>query len=138
MLHNYCNGKTLRLNQRTFTIFQSNWYKAMEYCHYLGLRLVTVVNLDAQMAIVKAIESTDKGNGTTFWTGGNDLGDDENYHWYSTGTRITWFNWNDNPNDRYSKKQGNCVQLILKTDSNEWRWNTAECRHNKYFVCERV
>nr|XP_019565646.2 C-type lectin 37Da-like [Aedes albopictus] len=121
--------------------FKSNWYKAMEYCHYLGMKLVTVANGDEQMAIVGSIEDTDKANGTSFWTGGNDLGDSGNYHWYSTGTRIMWFNWNTS--DRYGRN-GNCIYLATRRDgqadldSNEWMWFTSSCSEAKYFVCERV
>ncbi|XP_021694762.1 struthiocalcin-2-like [Aedes aegypti] len=124
-------------DEQTYIIphFKSNWYKAMEYCHYLGLKLATVPSIDKQLQIEDSIERTDKGNGTTFWTGGNDLGDNENFHWYSTGTRIVWFNWSM---DAYSRN-GNCIYLHRKNDDpSTWSWSTERCSQAKYFVCERA
>ncbi|XP_065073974.1 C-type lectin 37Da-like [Ochlerotatus camptorhynchus] len=134
-----CDG----INRYVIPNFKTNWFKAMEYCHYLGLKLTRVQSMDEQNAIVKIIETTDKDNSTTMWTGGNDLGDSDNYHWYSTGNRVTWFNWvqqKDNGynhrNDQYNRR-GHCLHFVYQTELNEWRWSTDECVQNKYFVCER-
>lgn len=116
----------------------------MEYCHYLGLKLTRVQTMDEQNAIVKTIETTDKDNSTTLWTGGNDLGDAGNYHWYSTGNRITWFNWvkpNDNDysnRNRQYDRNGNCLHFVYQSEVTDWRWSTDDCNQNKYFVCERL
>uniref|UniRef100_A0A1Q3EXT6 Putative galactose-specific c-type lectin n=1 Tax=Culex tarsalis TaxID=7177 RepID=A0A1Q3EXT6_CULTA len=123
--------------------FKTNWFKAMEYCHYLGLKLTRILSADDQLRIEATINGTDKGVDTQFWTGGNDLGDRRNFHWYSTGRRITWFNWFDAENSYGSESyyadsgRGKCIYLSYKKSDGQWKWGLGSYDENRYFVCER-
>ncbi|EDS37188.1 galactose-specific C-type lectin [Culex quinquefasciatus] len=123
--------------------FKANWFKAMEYCHYLGLKLTRVRSADDQLRIEVAINGTDKGTDTEFWTGGNDLGDQRNFHWYSTGGRITWFNWFDvessyNQRRNYvDQASGNCIYLGYQNSDDLWKWGLGSYQDARYFICER-
>lgn len=115
----------------------------MEYCHYLGLKLTRVLSADDQLRIEATINGTDKGVDTQFWTGGNDLGDRKNFHWYSTGGRITWFNWYDDENTHrrgynyVDNSNGNCIYLGYQNSDGLWKWGLGNYDDNRYFICER-
>uniref|UniRef100_A0A8D8FR27 (northern house mosquito) hypothetical protein n=1 Tax=Culex pipiens TaxID=7175 RepID=A0A8D8FR27_CULPI len=108
----------------------------MEYCHYLGLKLTRVRSAEDQLRIEVAINGTDKGVDTEFWTGGNDLGDRRNFHWYSTGGRITWFNWFERRN-YVNQANGNCIFLGNQESDHLWKWGLGSYDENRYFICER-
>lgn len=115
----------------------------MEYCHYLGLKLTRVLSANDQLRMEVAINGTDKGVDTEFWTGGNDLGDRRNFHWYSTGGRITWFNWVDVKSSYHESRNyvdradGNCIFLGYQKSDDLWKWGLGSCQEDRYFICER-
>nr|XP_029723948.1 uncharacterized protein LOC115264419 [Aedes albopictus] len=124
--------------------FQANWFKATEYCHYLGRNLVMVGSAEKQAIVAKVIEGTDKAGDNSFWIGGSDLAELGNFHWHSMGTRIVWSNWNelvDAPTARDThRKDDRCVLLNNLNDEaspDGFKWMAVNCWDEYYFVCER-
>ncbi|XP_053699137.1 snaclec convulxin subunit beta-like [Sabethes cyaneus] len=120
--------------------FKANWFKATEYCHYLGRNLVTVTSAEKQAIVNKILEETDKYGDNSFWIGGSDLADLGNFHWHSTGTRIVWHNWNELlalPTAEDARKDDRCVLLANQTDKRGFKWVVANCWDEYYFVCEQ-
>ncbi|XP_065077341.1 uncharacterized protein LOC135700691 [Ochlerotatus camptorhynchus] len=128
--------------------FKANWFKATEYCHYLGRNLVMASSAEKQVIITKAIEATDKAGDNSFWIGGSDLAELGNFHWHSMGTRIVWHNWNElveMPTASDQRKDDRCILLGNPNQNNEaapttmdgFKWTVVNCWDEYYFVCER-
>ncbi|XP_062551210.1 uncharacterized protein LOC134216304 [Armigeres subalbatus] len=117
--------------------FKANWFKATEYCHYLGRNLVMLGSAEKQAIVAKVIEATDKVGDNSFWIGGSDLAELGNFHWHSTGTRIVWQNWNelvDAPTAGDSRRNDRCVLLGMPDGL---KWIVVNCWDEYYFLCER-
>ncbi|EAT39941.1 AAEL008299-PA, partial [Aedes aegypti] len=121
----------------------ANWFKATEYCHYLGRNLVMVGSPEKQAVVAKVIEATDKAGDNSFWIGGSDLAELGNFHWHSMGTRFVWHNWNelsDSPMAGDNRKDDRCVLLGNQNDEGSpdgFKWIVVNCWDEYYFVCER-
>ncbi|KFB51646.1 AGAP007413-PA-like protein [Anopheles sinensis] len=70
----------------SITVNKLNWYQAVEYCRSRGMFLVTIYN---------------KPNGILhMWISANDLGQEGQFYWASTGERLTFNRWTPNePNN---------------------------------------
>uniref|UniRef100_A0A1W7R8P9 Putative galactose-specific c-type lectin n=1 Tax=Aedes albopictus TaxID=7160 RepID=A0A1W7R8P9_AEDAL len=120
--------------------FTANWFKAYEYCNYLGMRLVIVENAIDQANLVEKIVSTDKfSNATTeMWIGANDLAQESFFHWHATGRRVQYSNWKQNQPDN-AKGVEHCVEIrFIPEHGWNWHWNDRECKTMRYFVCENL
>ncbi|XP_055522560.1 uncharacterized protein LOC129716746 [Wyeomyia smithii] len=107
--------------------FKANWFKATEYCHYLGRNLVIVTSAEKQEAITKVLKETDKFGNNSFWIGGSDLAELGNFHWHSTGTRIVWNNWSELlplPTSDDARNDDRCVLLGNQTELGGFKWAT--------------
>ncbi|XP_055639206.1 perlucin-like [Toxorhynchites rutilus septentrionalis] len=120
--------------------FKANWFKATEYCHYLGRHLVIVTSPEKQQVISKVLEGTDKIGDSSFWIGGSDLAELGNFHWHSTGTRIVWHNWSELlvvPSADDVRKDDRCVLLRDGMEQGGFKWTVVNCWDEYYFVCEK-
>ncbi|XP_001651192.2 perlucin [Aedes aegypti] len=120
--------------------FTANWFKAFEYCNYLGMRLAIIDTATDQSKLVQMIESTDKFNNvsTEIWIGASDLAQETFFHWHSTGLRVQYTNWMQNQPDN-AKGVEHCVEIRhIPAHGWNWKWNDRECTAMRYFVCENL
>uniref|UniRef100_A0A182MQ36 C-type lectin domain-containing protein n=1 Tax=Anopheles culicifacies TaxID=139723 RepID=A0A182MQ36_9DIPT len=76
--------------------FKLNWHKASSFCRSLGLFLVSIRNqaqLDEVIENVKNSEFFRVEKTLQLWTSGNDLGEEHQFIWTSTGDRIVFDRW---------------------------------------------
>uniref|UniRef100_A0A182R9H0 C-type lectin domain-containing protein n=1 Tax=Anopheles funestus TaxID=62324 RepID=A0A182R9H0_ANOFN len=144
--------------------FKANWFKAVEYCHYLGRSLVTVDTEQKQLVIDRLLD--DAGHyprDQPYWCGANDLADGDNFHWHLTGRPIAigWTNWRDELHRREQAAEMDafkvrCVSMSRTADDVEelqqqqelpspppspsfsWIWTVSNCWKELYFICERA
>ncbi|XP_065076299.1 perlucin-like [Ochlerotatus camptorhynchus] len=139
----YSSGQQVKcvLNSKYFIPnFTANWYKASEYCSYVGMRLAIVPDADAQSKVVEMIKSTDKFNNVTteIWIGASDLAQESFFHWHATGHRVQYTNWKDKQPDNAGKVE-HCVEVrYIPTHGWNWHWNDRECTVARYFICENL
>lgn len=121
--------------------FKANWFKSVEYCHYIGQRLAVIETGQAETNLYSAIRASDAFNAlsTRVWVGANDLADEGNFHWHATGKRIRYANWNPGQPDNWDSRE-NCVEVGINTIGYlyAWRWNDDDCKTLHYFACEDV
>ncbi|XP_053678541.1 uncharacterized protein LOC128728916 [Anopheles nili] len=140
--------------------FKANWFKAIEYCHYLGRSLVTVSTEQQQHAVDRLLDQADHfSREQSYWSGANDLADDDNFHWHRTGqpVAIGWSNWRGevplrDPSTESDAFKVRCVALLRTaevveelqqqqelpaTPAASWAWTVANCWRELYFICER-
>ncbi|XP_055605126.1 alpha-N-acetylgalactosamine-specific lectin-like [Uranotaenia lowii] len=120
--------------------FKANWFKAVEYCHYLGRNLMGVASAEKQDTITTVLEETDKFSDSSFWIGASDLAEVGNFHWHSTGTRVTWYNWNEMlelPKANDNRKDDRCV-VLNHHQQGAFKWIINNCWDEYYFACERA
>uniref|UniRef100_A0A182MZJ2 C-type lectin domain-containing protein n=1 Tax=Anopheles dirus TaxID=7168 RepID=A0A182MZJ2_9DIPT len=147
--------------------FKANWFKAVEYCHYLGRTLVTLETEQRQRTIDQLLDATD---GTcyahprdqSYWSGANDLADGGLFHWHLTGRPVSlgWSNWRVPPTagaeDDPDALKVRCVAMAadasvaddveelqmssapLTLPPSTWSWTVADCWRELYFICERT
>ncbi|XP_031634298.1 C-type lectin 37Db-like [Contarinia nasturtii] len=111
--------------------FKTNWFKAMQYCHSKGMRLITIASKEEQRNIENFARESDLGD-ESFWTSGTSLGD-QVFYWFDSGKKITFTNWiNGEPNDFDSDRK--CIEILNETD---FKWNDCSCfDNNKRVICE--
>ncbi|XP_039438103.1 perlucin-like [Culex pipiens pallens] len=120
--------------------FTANWFKAVEYCRYLGRRLAIIESPATEENLYRAIKSSEVfvNVSTRVWIGANDLGDEGNFHWHATGRRIQYANWVHLQPDNWGGDE-NCVEVGTNNVGGfqlNWKWNDDNCNRPHYFVCE--
>uniref|UniRef100_A0A6E8W6V9 C-type lectin domain-containing protein n=1 Tax=Anopheles coluzzii TaxID=1518534 RepID=A0A6E8W6V9_ANOCL len=104
--------------------FKANWFKAVEYCHYLGRSLVTVATEQRQQTLDQLLDDgAHQPRDQSFWCGANDLADAGSFHWHLTGRPVAlgWSNWADErhrrePADADDAYKVRCVSLSRTAD----------------------
>uniref|UniRef100_A0A182JWT7 C-type lectin domain-containing protein n=1 Tax=Anopheles christyi TaxID=43041 RepID=A0A182JWT7_9DIPT len=147
-------------------LLQANWFKAVEYCHYLGRALVTIATEQRQHMLNQLLDdASHHPREQSFWCGANDLADVDNFHWHLTGrpVAIGWSNWRDELHRREPVTEPDafkvrCVSLARTADEVEelqqqqedavppsppsspfsWIWTVSNCWKELYFICERT
>ncbi|XP_055618599.1 perlucin-like [Toxorhynchites rutilus septentrionalis] len=120
--------------------FTANWFKAVEYCNYLGMRLAVISSAEEQAKLTALVASTDKFSNvsTDIWIGGSDLAEEGNFYWHATGNRIVFTNWKKNQPDNGQKNE-HCMEIrYIPEHSWDWHWNDRDCKAARYFVCENL
>uniref|UniRef100_A0A182NHZ3 C-type lectin domain-containing protein n=1 Tax=Anopheles dirus TaxID=7168 RepID=A0A182NHZ3_9DIPT len=125
--------------------FKLNWYKASEYCRTRGMFLVAINNDEQLNGVVEYIEKSGftKTHGILhMWTSGNDLGEEGQFFWGSTGERHTYDRWTKNePNN---EKHDNCTYencLVLEYYqpwSINYTFDDRPCGAENFFMCETL
>ncbi|KAL9701597.1 hypothetical protein quinque_005038 [Culex quinquefasciatus] len=121
--------------------FTANWYKSVEYCNYLGLRLAVIDSKEKEASLYAAVMDSDvySDGSNLVWVGASDLADEGSFHWHGTGRRVVYSNWADRQPDNGEKIE-HCVEAGLHEYyrlSMKWQWNDRDCKVNRYFVCEK-
>ncbi|KAL9700286.1 hypothetical protein quinque_003727 [Culex quinquefasciatus] len=117
---------------------KANWFKAVEYCNYLGARLAIVASYENQTELAEMVQQTDKYNSisTEFWIGASDLADEGHFIWHATGTRVQYSNWKVLQPDNGGNVE-HCVEVrYIPSERWDWQWNDLDCKKMRYFVCE--
>ncbi|XP_052889796.1 C-type lectin 37Db-like [Anopheles moucheti] len=120
-----------------------NWYKATEFCRSRGMFLMSIRNTAEREAVINFLESTgypkthDK---FMLWMSANDLGEEGEFHWASTGERVNYSNWSDKePNDYKSGED--CVVLAYWKkggSKHHYKFNDTPCTRDYQFICETL
>ncbi|KFB51645.1 hypothetical protein ZHAS_00019723 [Anopheles sinensis] len=84
--------------------FKLNWFKAVEYCRDRGMFLLSVRNAEEREAIINYLASigyTKRHKGLWAWMSANDLGEEGEFHWASTGGPVDYQNWSETEPNNY-------------------------------------
>lgn len=120
--------------------FQANWFKANEYCNYLGMRLAIISSQEDQAKLIEVLKSTDQFSPTSteVWIGASDLAEEGNFHWVATGTRLQFTRWHPHQPDNGIGAE-HCLELrYIPSEGWDWHWNDRGCSTSHYFACENV
>lgn len=118
--------------------FMANWFKAVEYCNYLGARLAVVASYEDQTELTEMVRKTDKYShiSTEFWIGANDLAEEGHFYWHATGTGLRYSNWKILQPDNAENVE-HCVEVrYIPGHKWDWQWNDRDCKKMRYFACE--
>ncbi|XP_052862532.1 C-type lectin 37Db-like [Anopheles cruzii] len=125
--------------------FKLNWFKAVEYCRSRGMFLVSVQNDEQLQGVVEYIEKSGftKTHGILhMWTSANDLGEEGQFFWASTGDRMRYDRWTKNePNNQMHDNCTfeNCVVLeYFQPWSINYTFDDRACNANNFFMCETL
>lgn len=74
-----------------------------------------------------------KGWTNWFWTSGNDLIEEGNWNWLSTGKKMIYTNWHvGQPDNAFGGEH--CMNMWRSGDL--FTWNDNSCRNKCYYICE--
>ncbi|XP_035914060.1 C-type lectin 37Db-like [Anopheles stephensi] len=127
--------------------FKLNWFKAVEYCRSRGMFLLSVRNAEEREAVIEYLDSTGytKTHKSLYaWMSANDLGEEGEFHWASTGERVNYMNWSDTePNDyRIDDCTGeDCAILEYWAEGGanyNYTFNDRSCAREFLFICETL
>ncbi|XP_058123565.1 C-type lectin 37Db-like [Anopheles ziemanni] len=127
--------------------FKLNWFKAVEYCRDRGMFLLSVQDAEERQGVINYLTST--GYTRTHkelrvWISANDLGEEGEFHWASTGGRVNYPNWSDTePNDfKTDDCTGeDCVALEYDAEGGSnfnYTFNDLACTKEFLFICETL
>uniref|UniRef100_A0A182QVR0 C-type lectin domain-containing protein n=1 Tax=Anopheles farauti TaxID=69004 RepID=A0A182QVR0_9DIPT len=132
-----CNPKRIFL--------QLSWHKAFEYCRSIGMFLVSIDSREQLEEIVSVL--TKSGYWQTrrtlaMWTSLNDIGEEGQYYWASTGERLTYDRWRtDEPNNVQHNDctDEDCVMLLHCTKGSvNFSFDDRPCQYEAMFMCETL
>ncbi|XP_055620293.1 C-type lectin 37Db-like [Toxorhynchites rutilus septentrionalis] len=120
--------------------FRANWYRATEYCFYMGMQPVIVETAEEHNKVIEVVKDSNVFTNDSFiaWIGASDLGEEGIFVWHATGTRVRYANWRPGQPDN-DKNQEDCVTLMnMPAAGWEWHANDEPCWNSHYFICENV
>ncbi|XP_062549959.1 perlucin-like [Armigeres subalbatus] len=118
-----------------------NWHKAHEFCKYNGMELASVTDWATHKKLTEFVaQELNCSTWCAVWIGANDLGDEGSFTWVGTGRRVVFDNWKPNqPSNSNGDQEEHCVEILYHPRGGfNWQWNDGVCKHEKYFVCEKV
>uniref|UniRef100_A0A4Y0BFZ7 C-type lectin domain-containing protein n=1 Tax=Anopheles funestus TaxID=62324 RepID=A0A4Y0BFZ7_ANOFN len=127
--------------------FKLNWFKAVEYCRLRGMFLLSVRNGEEREAVVQYLDSTGytkMRDNFMFWTSANDLGEEGEFHWASTGERVNYANWREGEptgigGNNSTKEDCCCMEYRSGGGANfNYTFNDRSCRQELLFLCETL
>ena len=102
-----------------------SWNDAHAACLAAGLQLASVQSASENARLVTAAA------GNRVWIGGTDAASEGTWKWSSTGTPLSYTNWNSKePNDWGGNED--CVEV-----NSSGKWNDCNCAKRFKFVCDR-
>ncbi|ETN61257.1 C-type lectin, mannose-binding protein [Anopheles darlingi] len=127
--------------------FKLNWFKAMEYCRTRGMHLLSVRNPQERDAVIEYLDSTgftNTHNHRIVWISANDLGEEGEFHWATTGERLMYSNWA--PGEPNNAKVAECtfedcvvmeysLDLIVLFNNT---FDDRDCQREYHFICETL
>uniref|UniRef100_A0A182UZE9 C-type lectin domain-containing protein n=2 Tax=Anopheles merus TaxID=30066 RepID=A0A182UZE9_ANOME len=123
--------------------FNLSWHKAFEYCRGQGMFLVSIQNREELEAVKDTINMSGfwkKNHYLHMWTSLNDIGEEGQYYWASTGTRTQLDLWRDtDPNNSQHDTctDEDCVALVHFRDLTvTYGLDDRACSSEFMFMCE--
>ncbi|XP_050092133.1 C-type lectin 37Db-like [Anopheles aquasalis] len=127
--------------------FKLNWFKAMEYCRTRGMFLLSVRNPQEREAVIEYLDNTGytkTHKGLWAWISANDLGEEGEFYWSTTGERVTYPNWSDTePNnfkiDDCNREDCAILEYWAEGGANyNYTFNDRYCMREYHFICETL
>ncbi|XP_041771161.1 C-type lectin 37Db-like [Anopheles merus] len=129
------------------TTFRLNWHKAAAFCRSQGRFLVSI---NSQSQLDEVIEYINKSgffnaneSNLQLWTSGNDLGEQNQFLWTSTGERIAFDRWTQGePN--HGRVNDCTVErcVVLQHYQNgpgaTYSFDDRPCEKEYFFMCESL
>lgn len=121
--------------------FKAGWFKAVEHCNSIGMRLAVLDRKSFETELKKALIASHvyKNGDAIVWVGANDLTDEGKFHWTATGKPVEYTNWAknvpDNSNGEHCMEFGH---ISYKTIVLDWQWNDKTCSTEQYFACQSI
>uniref|UniRef100_A0A6P7H1Q8 Lithostathine-1-like n=1 Tax=Diabrotica virgifera virgifera TaxID=50390 RepID=A0A6P7H1Q8_DIAVI len=84
-----------------------------------------------QRTIIQRSNSS-AGLGDEFWTSGTKIPDSRNWIWFTTGRKISYYNWLKGQPE--SNKNYQCIEA--QVTNNQLKWSNKDCWEEYYFICE--
>ncbi|XP_049541909.1 C-type lectin 37Db-like [Anopheles darlingi] len=127
--------------------FKLNWFKAMEYCRKRGMFLLSVRNTQEREAVIEYLGSsgyTSTRKTVMFWTSANDLGEEGEFYWSTTGEHVTYSNWS--PSEPNNAKVDDCTNedcAVLEYWADRgagynYTLDDRSCMREYHFICETL
>ncbi|XP_058055234.1 C-type lectin 37Db-like [Anopheles bellator] len=127
--------------------FKLNWFKAVEFCRSRGMFLLSVRNAAEREAVIEYLKGTgftQKHKGLMAWISANDLGEEGEFRWASTGESVAYENWSETEPNNFEIDDcttENCAILEYWADGGSnfnYTFNDRACRREYYFICESL
>ncbi|EAA04487.4 AGAP007410-PA [Anopheles gambiae str. PEST] len=129
------------------TTFKLNWHKASAFCRSQGLFLVSINSQSQLDGVIEYIKKsgffTANESNIQLWTSGNDLGEQSQFLWTSTGERITFDRWTQGePN--HGRVNDCTVErcVVLQHYQNghgaTYSFDDRPCEREYFFMCESL
>ncbi|XP_018561628.1 perlucin [Anoplophora glabripennis] len=117
-------------------IYEGNFFQAIQYCHYHGMRPLSVESVEENNFLRKQLKPFLGAGEYHFWTSGTILPTDH-WVWLATGKPIIYTNWAPNePNNAGGNEK--CLEVIYDySDAKQsMMWNDHDCNGPKFVICE--
>uniref|UniRef100_A0A182NEP2 C-type lectin domain-containing protein n=1 Tax=Anopheles dirus TaxID=7168 RepID=A0A182NEP2_9DIPT len=125
--------------------FGLSWQQAVEYCRNHGMFLVTIQTKEQLGSVVEYLNTS--GYWKTkdqlhMWTSLNDIGEEGQYFWASTGERLTFDRWKAGEPD--NKRLDTCTTENCVVLSHHpvrgvyYSFDDRPCQENNLFLCESL
>ncbi|KAH8319832.1 hypothetical protein KR074_007338 [Drosophila pseudoananassae] len=113
-----------------------NWFQAQATCASYGYTLVSL-NMEQDQRALRTFLFTFARNQQDLlydplWTSGTDLPNANSWVWFSNGRALNYRNF-QNGLPGYSSDNRNCLAI----DGISGTWINANCRDQRYFICEK-
>uniref|UniRef100_A0A2S2NKN8 Perlucin n=1 Tax=Schizaphis graminum TaxID=13262 RepID=A0A2S2NKN8_SCHGA len=105
----------------------------MEYCHFHGMKFASITHLEEDIDLIDGIKELDFGEGSHFWTSGNDLSENKSFVWLGNGQKIRYVNWHEGEPSNVPGED--CVEYLIKENDN-FGLNDEKCSTESFFICE--
>ncbi|XP_050091171.1 C-type lectin 37Db-like [Anopheles aquasalis] len=129
------------------TSFKLNWFKAMQYCRTRGMFLLSVRNPQEREAIIEYLYGTGyikTHQSLMIWTSANDLGEEGEFYWSTTGEHVTYSNWSpgESNNAEFDDcTNENCAVLEYwahRGAAYNYTFDDRSCKYEYHFICETL
>lgn len=143
-------------------MLQANFFQAHQYCQYNNRELMTIDSKEEETAFMNLLNSKGENfhvqncddnffslvldfefkTAKSFWTSGNDLGEEGKFFYLTNGQSVGPINWaKDEPNNSKkpdSNETENCMAYTMTENLKFYRLFDHWCSLKLYFVCQEV
>ncbi|XP_072395615.1 C-type lectin mosGCTL-7-like [Diabrotica undecimpunctata] len=119
-------------------VFQGNFFRSEQFCVQNGMHLVSITSVEENDFLKHTITKRSNSSGTLgnlgeeFWTSGTKIPDSRKWIWFTTGRKISYFNWLKGQPE--SNKNYQCIEAQVTND--QLQWSNKDCWKEYYFICE--
>ncbi|XP_030751026.1 C-type lectin 37Db-like [Sitophilus oryzae] len=117
---------------------KANFFLAHLSCLSAGLELASVTTVEESASLNKLLSSVlvTPGWENGYWLSGSAIAYNETleYHWFSTGEKIIYFNWGPGEPNNVDGNES-CIEILL-TSGYVPGWNDLSCMANLRYICQ--